>query len=491
MQNEIELKLLINARDILRLRRHPAIRNHLTAEPVTRRLISTYYDTPDLRLLDQSISLRVRRMSGGWFQAVKGSGHALAGLHQRFEWEDIIARGTPDFTKITEPSLARIFADQALRAALQTVFLTDVQRTEWQLTYPDGTELEVALDLGLLKVREQSEPIAEVEIELKKGEAFHLFELAATLQKTIPLQIENMSKAERGYRHYRMPQKAVKPAKPLELPKKTKVHGGFQAVVLDCLQQLQDHQEAALSGDIEAMHQMHIALRRLKIALRLFDVQNETLGAEIDWLNALIGEIRNWDVLSEETLPQAFGAGKTYAALLSGTARRRDSCRKKLHQALESQRYQALLLQLGMLATHKSGQNEKPLVKWLRQRLQKLTDQLPWQQQRLGDLRPAELHRVRIRIKRLRYGQSFFGQSFLQSAAPGLLPAHHLIDLQNQLGRLNDLHVGKQLLQRLLARLPTAERQEIRTTFHRWQAEAADKARAKMEASWTSLQKRR
>lgn len=129
MQNEIELKLRINARDILRLRRHPAIRNHLIAEPVTRRLISTYYDTPELRLLDQSISLRVRRMSGGWFQAVKGSGHALAGLHQRFEWEDIIARGTPDFTKITEPSLARIFADQALRAALQPVFLTDVQRT--------------------------------------------------------------------------------------------------------------------------------------------------------------------------------------------------------------------------------------------------------------------------------------------------------------------------------------------------------------------------
>jgi hypothetical protein len=72
-----------------------------------------------------------------------------------------------------------------------------------------------------------------------------------------------------------------------------------------------------------------------------------------------------------------------------------------------------------------------------------------------------------------------------------LLPARHLIDLQKQLGRLNDLHVGNQLLQRLLARLATTERQEIRTTFHRWQAEAADKARAQMEASWSSLQKRR
>ncbi len=486
MQNEIELKLRIDTRDILRLRRHPAIRQRLNVEPLTRRLVSTYYDTPELTLLKQAISLRVRRMSGGWFQAVKGSGHALAGLHQRFEWEDIIARGAPDFTKITEPFLARIFADQALRAALQSVFVTDVQRTEWQLTYEDGTELEVALDLGLLKANGQTEPITEVEIELKKGEAFHLFELAVALQKTIPLQIENMSKAERGYRHYRSPKNTIKPSKPLKLPKKTDTHEGFQAVVLDCLQQLQNHQVAAANDGIEATHQMHITLRRLKIAFKLFGQHHEPLAAELEWLNALIGETRNWDVLMDETLPQALGASSAYEALLSGAKRRKTACRKKLQAALASQRYQALLLQLGLLATRKSQENKKPLGKWLRQRLRKLTGSLPWQQQRLSDLKPAELHRTRIRIKRLRYGQCFFGAASYQ-----LLPARHLINLQKQLGRLNDMHVGKQLIQRLLARLPPADRQDIRDIFSLWQSKTAEKAGAQMEASWAKLQKHR
>ena len=487
MQNEIELKLRIDTRDILRLRRHPAIRHHLIAKPITRRLISTYFDTPELALLDQAISLRVRRMSGGWFQAVKGSGGALAGLHQRFEWEDIIARGTPDFTKITEPSLARIFADQALRAALQPIFLTDVQRTEWQLAFEDGTELEVALDLGQLKAQGQSEPIAEVEIELKKGAAFRLFELAAALQKNIPLQIENMSKAERGYHHYRILPAIIRPSKPLKLRKKTDSHAGFQAVLLDCMQQLQTHLQAAIEGRIEATHQMHIALRRLKIALRLFDQTEDDLAAEIDWLNGLIGEIRNWDVLVDEILPKAFESGSAGEELIQGVTRRKSICRRKLQQALTSQRYQALVLQLGLLATKLDfAKHDQLLEKRLHQQLQKLADSLPWQQQRLSQLRPAELHRVRIRIKRLRYGQSFF-----KTPSCTILPARHLIILQNQLGFLNDMHVAKQLIQRLLTNLPVVVRQDIRTAFNTWQCKVAKKAETKIEASWAKLKKHR
>ena len=144
MANEIELKLRIDAADVARLRRHPALLRPLHGEPLTRRLTSIYYDTPDLRLLDAAISLRVRHMAGGWFQAVKGAGHSLGGLHQRMEWEDVIAGDAPDFGKITEPGLAAIFADPALRSALRPIFVTDVERTEWQLAFEDGSEIEAA-----------------------------------------------------------------------------------------------------------------------------------------------------------------------------------------------------------------------------------------------------------------------------------------------------------------------------------------------------------
>jgi triphosphatase len=87
MANEVELKLRIAAPDILRLKHHPGIKVAQVGKPRTHNLLSIYYDTPQLTLLDLGVSLRVRRVSGNWIQTVKGKGEALAGLHQRQEFE--------------------------------------------------------------------------------------------------------------------------------------------------------------------------------------------------------------------------------------------------------------------------------------------------------------------------------------------------------------------------------------------------------------------
>ena len=244
MSNEIELKLRIDATDVARLRRHPALLRQLTEPPLTRRLTSIYFDTPDLQLLDVAISLRVRHMAGGWFQAVKGAGHSLAGLHQRMEWEDIISSDQPDFDKITEPGLAAIFADPALRRALRPIFITDVERTEWQLVFADGSAIEAALDLGELQPGAGSadwphENICELELELKRGNASHIFELALALQADIPLQIENISKAQRGYAHFRrFPSPIAPPPLPDALPAGTTTELAFRQLAGLCLQHL-------------------------------------------------------------------------------------------------------------------------------------------------------------------------------------------------------------------------------------------------------------
>src|SRR5450830_578825 len=207
--NEIELKLRITEHDAQALFTHQAIQKNLISPAQTRRLISVYYDTPTLQLLDASISLRVRSMSGGWFQAVKSTGSSIAGLHQRMEWEDIIAGPEPDFSKITEPSLAAIFADIELCQALKPIFTTDVSRTEWQLAYA-SSQIELALDMGKLIINSQADgttitesDISEIELELKQGNPSDVFTLAIALQQDIALTIENTSKAEYGYAHFR------------------------------------------------------------------------------------------------------------------------------------------------------------------------------------------------------------------------------------------------------------------------------------------------
>jgi triphosphatase len=202
MSSEIELKLRIAAGDIPRLRRHPLIRQSIIDRPVTRKLTSIYYDTPHLDLVKAGVSLRVRRMSGGWFQSIKTAGKASNGLHDRQEWEDLLHRGAPDFNKITDPWLRAIFDDASLRAALRPIFTTAVKRTEWQLDTGRG-RIEMALDVGHLLIEERAlADICEVELELKDGDEDQLFTFAAKLQETIGLQAENTSKAELGYAFY-------------------------------------------------------------------------------------------------------------------------------------------------------------------------------------------------------------------------------------------------------------------------------------------------
>jgi len=486
MQNEIELKLRISTKDVLRLRRHAAIKQHLAGKPITRRLVSIYYDTPDLQLLKKKISLRVRRMSGRWFQAVKGSGHSLAGLHQRMEWEDIIAHGHPDFTKITEPSLSKIFAGQNLRDALQPIFLTDVKRTEWHLTYEDGTAIEVALDLGQLEVGTHSEPISEVELELKNGEAWRLFELAALLQQTIPLHIENISKAERGYRYFQPVTLAASQAQAVKLPAKSSSTRAFQAIGLECLRQMQANQELVIQAGVEATHQMHIALRRLKVAFKLFKFNNPAIRAEVDWLNQLLGNARNWDVLATETLPQMLPQAPEHEAMQALVEKKRRAGYQTLKKAFKSQRYQALLLSLGTELTRKMEKSHRSARTLLQKRLQRINRKLPWEQAKLDTLSQEQLHRTRIRFKHVRYMQEFFDQSEF-----GQLPIKSIIRLQKQMGTLNDLHVGKQLLTSITRNLPADIKKTMTEKISSRSNQLAQIAKLRMQSCWEKLRRKK
>ena len=77
MANEIELKLRIDESNASLLNHHPAITDRLIEQPWTRKLVSIYYDTPNFTLLDAGLNLRVRSMSGGWFQAINSATTSL------------------------------------------------------------------------------------------------------------------------------------------------------------------------------------------------------------------------------------------------------------------------------------------------------------------------------------------------------------------------------------------------------------------------------
>jgi len=491
MPNEIELKLRIAAADLPRLRRHRALKQYLVTKPVTRRLTSIYYDTPELELLGAGISLRVRRMSGKWFQAVKGAGHSLAGLHQRMEWEDIIAKGEPDFSKITEPQLDKIFADQALRDALKPIFITDLYRTDWQLHYEDGSAIEVALDLGPLQVGEQQEDICEVELELKHGKPMHLFELALALQADIPLHIENVSKAQRGYAYYQPNVLSSSKAKPVALSAKTKVSEAFQQIAWECLRQLQANQDMVLHGDdIEGVHQMRIGLRRLRVTLKMFKRQQSALETELDWLGDLLGNVRDWDVLLHETLPavsKEVDGGFHLLEELASKAQKR--AYTKLRTALNSQRYQRLLLSLGAWLQRDYQPAHNKLLPFADSHLHKWFEKLKMHGQNLSDISAEQRHKVRIAVKNLRYSAEFFeplykGKKLARKCQSFLGKFNHL---QKLLGIMNDVATTERLLAELMKKKPEAHIIEAADVLTRWNAARLAETYKTLDARWRGL----
>lgn len=197
MHTEIELKLVINSVDIPALMNHPLL-NSVNSE--RKPLRNIYFDTPDLTLVNQKMAFRMRLVDSRWIQTVKGGGKVEGGLHQRNEWEVEVAGEKPDFEKLSQSPWHSIFTPD-IHNAMVPLFETNFWRTTWLIELPKGL-VELALDVGEIQVGNLTEPISEVELELKSGKPDALFELAELLNETVTLQTEDKSKAERGYALY-------------------------------------------------------------------------------------------------------------------------------------------------------------------------------------------------------------------------------------------------------------------------------------------------
>jgi inorganic triphosphatase YgiF len=458
---EVELKLLIDPADIPRLRRHPLLKALCPSGPKTRKLTSIYFDTDDFVLKNQAIALRVRRSGRQWIQTVKGGGSVQAGLHQRDEWEAPVAHGTPDFTKIADPGLIALFSDEALRQRLYPIFATEFSRTVWLLETEAGDRVEMALDRGEIRAGQSSAPICEVELELKVGNPAALYELALALYEAVPLHPENASKADRGYALC-APQDAALPVKATlpEVGREMTVDGAFRAIAWNCIGQLQDNRSRLQQGyDPELVHQMRVAVRRLRSALGLFaaaapGIEDAGVTAELRWLVGELGPARDWDVFLGEMLPPVIAAlpGEEGLAWLQRQADK--VCLEKREQACAAaagQRYSEIMLRLGAWlwrapwrTTAVAADLDMPVPVFAAQMLERRYRQVCRRGRQLKALTVEQRHALRISAKKLRYAAEFFSGLYPDKAAKRYIQA--LSHLQDEFGALNDQAVAGRLL---------------------------------------------
>jgi inorganic triphosphatase YgiF len=481
--------------DVPRLKDHPLIRGPASGRAVTRRTRTVYYDTADL-------ALRRRRLSVHVNQAASAPGAVPAGPAGD---ADIL-----DVNQVTDPAVREAIAETASDQPLQAVFDSTIERTTRLLRPSQGSRIRVELEVGTLRGGAGEMPIARVDLGLEAGPPRTLFDLVRELQRSLPLRLSTQPDAERGYALVAGAAPRAQKATPVEIDAAMTVDAVLQRVVRACLDQLIANEPAVREAQLaEGVHQMRVAIRRLRSALSLFrkllpPAQDLWLRGETKWLAGVLGAARDWDVFLAETVAPAaasFPGEVGFERLRARAEAERAACHARVRAALDSERYTGLLLELRAWL-EASGWREQPvsadsamlffpidqlagrLIETRRRKALKRGDDL-------RTLDPGERHEARKDVKKLRYAFEFFHALYVGRKAKRF--ARDLAKLQEGLGRLNDGETARRLLGRLDDGAGSVAEGRDPAVVHAagliagWHAGLAEKGIRKLDKPWARL----
>ncbi len=432
-------------------------------------LEATYYDTPDLRLARNGISVRFRTGEGA------SMAKAAAG-----KWTVKLPEG-PDATSLVRREIdvvaparhvpgavAALVRGHVRTASLVPVGMLATRRRRIELCAEDGGRLaEVADDeVSVLEGRRVALRFREIEVEVATGAPEALLSaVVARLLGAGAAEADQTPKIVRalGPRALEPPDVRVS-----ELdPERATLRDVVAAAVAGCFTRLLQHDPGIrLGGDIEDVHQARVAARRLRSDLRTFrdlldDGPAAPLRNELQWLGAELGYVRDGDVLLERLHAQAAVLPAIDANAAASLLRRLEAERNRAHtqllSVLESDRYLALLDALAGATV------DPPVTEAADALARKALPGLvrgPWRHlqkavETLGAHPEDEfLHDIRIRAKRARYAA--------EAAAPVLgKPARRfakaVAGVQSVLGDLQDAVVAEDWLRAAGAKVPSAQ----------------------------------
>ena len=268
---EVELKLRASPGSLDRIRTSPVILQDFRNKGTIRRLETTYYDTADHKLFGAGISLRVRRSGKCLVQTIKRV--SVDDALTRDEWEAPVQTLAPDLGALPVSEIDGIF-DKIAVDQLVPIFVTKVRRHRVTVDVSEG-QIEVAFDDGVVEAGSQRKPLCEVELELKQGRAAALYQLGLGLMDISPLCLETQSKSARGYALALGNDPVAVKASSSSLDYQDTVDEGIAKLLSSCQQQILANLSPAENGG-EGVHQLRVALRRLRTALYFLRREFET-----------------------------------------------------------------------------------------------------------------------------------------------------------------------------------------------------------------------
>jgi triphosphatase len=456
---EIELKFLLTDADFMVARQWAELGESRASPPRTEHLKSVYFDTAEDDLARHGMVLRMRGQGRRHVMTCKWQ-EGIGGAFERGEVEVLMAASEPDPALLREDIAAAIAALTGARK-LVPVYVTDVKRIA-HVVRNAASEIEVAFDQGVISAGERSERVCEVEMELKSGEPAALYDLGIAFAEAFPARIGCLSKSERGLLlRTSQPPPVIRATTTLDGA--PTVDAAIRLVMNACIRQFIGNFPAFAQGDREkAVHQMRVAMRRLRSVLGVFDraFPNAAFAAFRDQAKAIaatMGEARDWDVfiaLIQDGPGPAFPEEQGFAAVLQQAAAIRDAGYAECENMLSNTGTTRFVLALqafmarhgwrNMLSDEAMPSLTMPAKAFAAANLARLHHKLLKHGKQFGKLAPPQRHELRKDLKKIRYIADLFY---------GVLEAgkytHVASKLQDELGFFNDLIAAQAMAARL------------------------------------------
>jgi len=402
-------------------------------------LSATYYDTEGLRLVRNGVTLRYRTGEGGegtWTLKLPLPGEASVR-------DEIDMSGTSNRVPPEAQRLTTAFARGDILAPVARI---RTQRRRWSLRDDDGEEVaELADDrVSVLDGRRIVERFREIELESKGLNRAGLQRIASDLVSSGAAATSPMPKFARAL-GARLPPPEI-PVAPV-ITESNPVSAAFAAALADDVKRLMLHDPAARMGDEEGVHQMRVAIRRLRSHLRTFKslVQPDWaqgLVNSVRWLGRPLGGVRDLDVLRGHLRDVTSDLGDEAKPLFEELEARHALAFEALIATLSDERYVKLIESL-LAAVNRP--------KFSAAADESCADALPrfladeWRplQKAAEELKPGspdqKYHRVRILAKEARYAAEAAAPCLRGKLAKQSLALARLSEeIQQMLGRLQD-----------------------------------------------------
>jgi CHAD domain-containing protein len=483
-------------------------------------LRDVYLDTPDWRLHSAGATLRVRHgASGGTEATLKSRGSSVDGLRDREELTEACDASMLDQSAALR-ALPGAVGDR-LRAALppdaelRPLFEIRTARGRHVILRDGIAVAEVALDESQVVVDGTTTALTlRVELEARGASVEELSPLVETLRAATGATPSAQSKFGAALAIAGLappePLTAASPAAAepsrasLELALSAPAGEAVLALVAGLTQQVEARRPGTLAGEVEELHQMRVALRRLRSTLRSYrrvlPAAADELRAELGWVAGVLGVVRDLDVQREQLgalrteLPAAVPAIERLEQHATVADR---GARESMVSALHGERYRALIAALtAFVAAPAAGDRAtRPLGAvaggLLRREVRRLHAGLAALKRDASDER---YHAARIEAKRVRYLLDPLAAGY---GKPARSFVRGLAALQDALGRHQDAAVGLERLAALGAEPepPPAEAlAALAEAYRALRAEARREARSRRRAlrdgPWHALAER-